>query len=540
MRERLDKLIEQLKALNERLGKRNKILLLVILLILGFTIFMVVRMGSNVGYEVLYTGLSEEEQVEILGQIQSLGVETKSTDDGEIDVPEGQADSVRAQLAVQGYPKSGMSYDVFTENVSMTSTEFEKETYKIYELQDRLASTIKYFDGVRDSTVTIAQSQGSDYVLQPSAASEDVTTASVTVIMKDGGSPTAEQVSGIKQLVASSVPGMQSANVTVIDGNGVEVKGKDEENEEAGAASTLTELKAQLEKNAEQAIKAKVLNLLEPVYGDDRVRVAVNCTVDVDKTIREAITYYPSEEGSNSGVKNNETLEWENIGTGAAARGVVGTESNSEVPTYPYTADNGDGNYYSDKRAFSYLVSQLTEQVESNDGDISDTNVSVVIDSGNLTQNEIDEVRSLVATTAGISAADSAAKVSIMDTRFASAEEETIVQSTLDRILALGPLLILIAAGAVLLLLLLIIGIIMARRKKKREKEQIALLEPEEDEATLTGSPDIPEGESLEFDLGEMAETREQLLKEQIREFAEQNPEIAASLIKNWLKNEEN
>jgi flagellar M-ring protein FliF len=36
----------------------------------------------------------------------------------------------------------------------MTSTDYEKETYKIYELQDRLAATIKYFSGVRDATVT--------------------------------------------------------------------------------------------------------------------------------------------------------------------------------------------------------------------------------------------------------------------------------------------------------------------------------------------------------------------------------------------------
>jgi flagellar M-ring protein FliF len=487
-----------------------------------------IKIMNTTTYEVLYTGLSSDEQVEILGVIQNLGISTKSDDSGTISVPSGQADSVRAQLALEGYPKSGLSYDVFTSNVSMTSTDFEKETYKIYELQNRLSATIKAFSGVRDATVTIAVGEKSDYVL--SSSSDSPTTASVTVIMQSGGTPSGEQVNGIRKLVASSVPGMTEDDVTVIDGDGNEASGTDDDNG-TGDSSSLSALKIQLEQTAESSIKAKVLNLLEPVYGEDHVRVSVNCTVDIDKKVSELLTYYPSEDGNNSGVTSKETLDWESIGDGTDAEGVVGTESNSEVPVYPYTSDNEEGSYYTDSRTYEYLVSQLTEQVQKDAGEVTDTNVSVVIDSGSLTNTEIQRLKELVAVTAGISTDDRDERVAVMDTKFAESTTGQVAQTAMAQLLSLGPVLYIIIGAALLLLIILVVVVLMMKSRKKKRAAQAELLEPE-------GEEEIEWNEET-ISLDEMVETKEQVLKGQIREFASQNPEIAASLIKNWLRNEE-
>jgi flagellar M-ring protein FliF len=529
MRERLDKIFEELRELNEKIGKKNRriILLVTVLAIAG--IAAVMHFSSIVTYEVLYTGLSSDDQVEILGAIQELGVDSKSDDNGTIQVPSGQADSVRAQLAMQGYPKSGLSYDVFTSNISMTSTDFEKETYKLYELQDRLAATIKYFSGVKDATVTIAVAEKSSYVLSSSSSDSDAkTTAAVTVIMQSGGSPTADQVTGIKKLVSSSVPGMSSEDVTVIDGDGNEVSGSGDSSE-IGDSSTLSELKVELEQMAEASIKAKVLNLLEPIYGEDHVRVSVNCTVDIDQKVSELLTYYPSEDGDNSGVKEKETLNWESIGNGTDASGVVGTESNSEVPTYPYTSDNEEGEYYTDNRTYEYLVSQLTEQVKKDAGEVTDTNVSIVIDSGSLTNTEIEELKDLVAVTAGIDTDQRDDRVAIMDTKFATiTPADEVAQTLLQELLSLGPILYIIIGAILLLIILLIVVKRMLKARKKRRAAQAMYLEPEDEEEI--------EWDSDSINLGDIEETKEQVLKGQIRDFASQNPEIAASLIKNWLK----
>ncbi|MGN1350225.1 MAG: flagellar basal-body MS-ring/collar protein FliF [Anaerovoracaceae bacterium] len=530
MRERLDKILEQLKVIREKIGRRNLIIILAVTLAVIIGIVVLIRVAGAVSYEVLYTGLSQEEQVEILGKLQELGIQSQSTNDGEIRVVEGQSDSARAQLALEGYPKSGLSYDVFTANVSMTSTDFEKETYKLYELQDRLAATIRCFSGVRDATVTIAVGEKSTYVLSSGSQSDSPTTASVTVIMMDGGSPAAEQVAGIKKLVSSSVPGMTPEDVTVIDGNGNEVSAEGEQNSLTQATS-LSSLKVELEEKAERSIKAKVQDLLEPVYGEDRVRVAVNCTVDIDKKVSELLTYYPSEEGNNSGVTSKMTLNWEAIGNVESPGGVVGTETNSEVPTYPYLTEGDDGTYYADQRTYDYLVSQLTEQIEKDAGEITDTNVAVVIDSGKLTNDDIMQLTELVGVTAGIDAEARDAKVSVMDTRFFTPEEPAITQTLLDQLKAMGPLLYILIGVLALFLLILMTAAIMMNRKKKKRIAQTVMLQPEEEEEELDWDIET-------INLEEMEATREQVLKNQIREFASQNPDIAASLIKNWLREE--
>ena len=97
----------------------------------------------------------------------------------------------------------------------MLTTDSDKQTYKLYELQDRIGSTIRLFDGVKDSKVTIALGEKSKYALNDD---EKASTASVVVIMQDGGSPTEEQVVAIQRLVAKSIPEMELEDVAVIDG----------------------------------------------------------------------------------------------------------------------------------------------------------------------------------------------------------------------------------------------------------------------------------------------------------------------------------
>jgi flagellar M-ring protein FliF len=347
--------------------------------------------------------------------------------------------------------------------------------------------------------------------------------------MTDGGSPSTEQVTGIQKLVSSSVPQMDSSDVTVIDGNGNEVSGS--EDSEFGDATSLSSLKLQLEESAELSIKAKVKDLLESVYGAEKVRVAVNCTVDIDKKVSELLTYYPSEDGDNSGVTSKMTLDWEGMGNVESAGGVVGTESNSEVPTYPYLTEGDDGNYYADQRTYDYLVSQLTEQIQKDAGELTDTNVAVVIDSGSLSANDIRQITDLVGVTAGIPSESRSEKVSIMDANFSSSEESSSATQTIMDKLNLSPATLVVGGSALLILIVILIALAVILRKitKKRELQE-AIFRPEYEE----GEMDWKTEESI--DLSNMESTKEQVLRDQIREFASQNPEITASLIKNWLR----
>ena len=89
-------------------------------------------------------------------------------------------------------------------------------------------------------------------------------------------------------------------------------------------------------------------------------------------------------------------------GPGKTVGGVVGTESNAEVPTYPGVTIEGDNIYYKDTNAINYLVSQLKEQIDHNPGNIEDLTVAVVINKSKMTEEEINNVKDLVAFSAGI------------------------------------------------------------------------------------------------------------------------------------------
>ena len=101
-----------------------------------------------------------------------------------------------------GYPKSGFTYDTFINNAGMMTTDSDKRTYKLYELQDRISSTIRLFENVKDAKVTIALGEESKYALDDEAKQDSSATAVVT--MKDGGSPTEDQAAAIQRLVAKS------------------------------------------------------------------------------------------------------------------------------------------------------------------------------------------------------------------------------------------------------------------------------------------------------------------------------------------------
>lgn len=126
MNAKLKELIEKskyfLKKINPKLRKRILIgALVVILFSIGIAVFL-----NNTPYETLFSGLNQEEATEIMEKLQEMSVEYKYGNDGVIYVPKEQVEKLKAQLVYEGYPQSGFTYDVFKDNIGMTTTDFKK------------------------------------------------------------------------------------------------------------------------------------------------------------------------------------------------------------------------------------------------------------------------------------------------------------------------------------------------------------------------------------------------------------------------------
>lgn len=541
MREKLDSLLAKVKDIDSKLSKRNRILVIVcVVAILAIAVIGALLLNLNSSMP-LFSELNQAEAAEIMKKLEDMGVNATYNNAGTIYVPGNQVDALRAQMVLQGHPKQGLTYDTFIGNVGSMSTDFDRETYKLYDLQDRIAATIRYFKDVEDVVVFISLGNEGRYVLQKDRYAP---TASVMLYMKDDTVPDQEQVKGIQRLVAFAIPGMEMDNVAVVDGFSNDLTDRLET-----ADSNTTKLKMAIEREIERRIQQKVTYLLNPVFGPDSVRVSVTCQVDVAKKLKESIEYSSATDDDRPrGVLEKESVAIEAVGNGDFVGGVPGTELNAQIPIYPNITTDGKEIYYVDERDFQYLVSKMTEQIQYDGGDILNLTVGVVIDAERLTRTERDEFKQLVAITAGISPDEVDQKVSVVNTVFhRDAEAAPHGFSEFIKYVNDNPTLkwILIAAAALLLVILVIVILLLRRAAKKKRAKQ------EEEEAMLaaaaaaaavaaaTGTDDqdgLDAEDILNTPLDSAKKTREQELKMQIGEFADLNPEIAAQLIKTWLK----
>lgn len=106
------------------------------------------------GYTAIYTGLDSEESSQVVSAINELGItDVKMGTDGSISVPSDQADNVRMQLSIQGYPKSTFNFDVWNSGIGIWSTDTEKKVLQIQQLQTHLMKAINTISAVKNSYV---------------------------------------------------------------------------------------------------------------------------------------------------------------------------------------------------------------------------------------------------------------------------------------------------------------------------------------------------------------------------------------------------
>lgn len=536
-------------------GKTKKLLIAIVSATAVIAISGVVALNylAQRDYSVLFTGLNQEEAQQVVSLLQEQGYPYRYDDnDGAIRMPSASVDQARVQLLSQGYPKSGFTYDMYRDNSGLMTTESDKKQYTKYELQDRLGAQIRLFEGVQDAKVTIAEAGEQKYALDTVA---EESSAAVTVTMKSGRSLTDNQAAAIKNLIARSVRGMTFTNVSVFDAESMVEIGA---NDGTGGSGEYTELTSEIENH----IAGNVRRVLEKLYGQGNVAVSVKGTLNTDKLIQEVTRYTVPEKidaEDKTGLLEREDTTFENQGTQEnGARGVAGADANADTPRY--TAGNGNGNgtdtYANGSASREWLFDTLREQRQVDPGVLENTTIAIVIDTADMSIDERDLI-SLVANASGIAQDQAADKITIIrassategeededeDSKQAGTEPETGIPT---------PIIIALIAGGVLLLLLLIIILLLAR---SRRKKAIALEESADEwpqtENQEGETPPVVETEAarqFREENAEMEQNEEILnlrmqhslrLKQNIGEFIEQNPQIAAKLVQSWLRGEE-
>jgi flagellar M-ring protein FliF len=220
-------------------------------------------------YRVLYAQLSDRAGGEVITALEQLDIPYRlSVTDGTIEVPVNQLHAARYRLAVQGLPKSDADVQEEADRGPRfgASSLQEQQRYQ-HALETDLARSIQTLEAVELARVHLALPKVSPFLRDAPSA-----TAAVLVRLRPGAQLSAGQVTTIQTLVAASVPRLKRAEVQVLDPRGVLL----------GSAAPEVEQSHRLV--LEQDLARRVLAVLTPWLGKDRVSVQVTATLEDSET----------------------------------------------------------------------------------------------------------------------------------------------------------------------------------------------------------------------------------------------------------------
>lgn len=526
-------ILEKAKGLLKKISKKVIIAVVAVIVVVAAVVAIVM---NNQPYSVLFTGLNSEDLSAVISYLEEQGVtDYKMENNDTVLVPSGQETQLKYQLVMEGYPKSGFGYSTYYDHVNALSTESERNAAYLMQIQDRLGAVVRCFDGVKDAVVTITQGEDRSYILDSSNVVG--ASASVFVTMKDGAKLTDEQADAIRNLVTRSVQGLEMESVAISDNYGNQYSGTGD----TEVSDDLSALKLQLEEENNNKIRTEIMQVLLPFFGEGNVQVGVNCTVDVNRTTQDSTTYTLPEGSTNgegligSKVYDDSIVRDDNTTAG----GTVGTETNSDLPTYVENEAQVDG---TEKELHTsgqvdYENNSSTVHEERVAGYISDCMVSVSINTDTAGNVDVNSIRTHVARAAGITDEQAASRISILPMSFYSEDNNGGLNTGLGNENAGRdiPMWAIYAAGAALLLFMILTLILILVIRRKSKKQALAAQQAA-GEGVLLPVDFTPEEPTEGADVMSLETEKSMELRKDIRQFAEENPEIAAQMVRSLLK----
>ncbi|MHB9880205.1 flagellar basal-body MS-ring/collar protein FliF [Pacificimonas sp. ICDLI1SI03] len=345
--------------------------------------------------EVLFPGMGEADKALMVETLTAQGFAVElDPATGAVTVPTADRHRARMALAAEGLPEgAAMGYDLLNEMPFGTSRAVERA--RLQQTQETgLAASIEEVGGVESARVHIAAPEPSAFVRDNGEPS-----ASVFLRMKPGRVLGEEQVTAIVHLVSSSVPGLSSDKVTVIDQRGTLLSNQ------ASGMSSISGQRLAYTKRVEDEWRQRIASILVPLYGIDSFSAEV--ALDLDFEAREAT----QERYDKEGALRSEQVSLSESAAGQRAGGIPGAISNQP----PANATLEDANAEEEAPApgpedrdensvRNYELNKEVSVVRKSVGDIQRASVAIVIREGEqaMLDGDLKEVEALIGGALGI------------------------------------------------------------------------------------------------------------------------------------------
>lgn len=347
--------------------------------LIGGMTFM--KWASSPSYAVLFSGLDTKDASEVVDKLKGDGVKYKLVSEGTaVMVPSAKVYDLRLAMSAEGLPKgSVVGYEILN-NQGLTTSEFSQQVNYQRAVEGELTRTLQTLDNIESVSIHLA-------IPRDELFTDNATDPTASVLLKTTRTLDEDAVDSIVHLVASSVPGMKPAAVTVADTNGQVLS-----NGAGSGTGSSRELKMTQEYETTLANNANAM--LAQVYGSGHAIVRVNARMNYDEKSTQTETYDPD---SQVAVKEQTSKETYKGGAdGSSASGVLG---GTTTGTGTSTASGTD--YQKEDSSKDFGVTRVVENAKVAPGKVERLSVAVMLDKNAKPAPDEASVKGLVSAALG-------------------------------------------------------------------------------------------------------------------------------------------
>jgi flagellar M-ring protein FliF len=372
----------------------------IVLGLLMFFVFLSMRITTP-EMKLLYTDLSSTDSGAVAAKLEETQITYEISADGSrIMVPGDQVGRARMLLAAAGLPNGGsMGYEIFDEQSGFGTTNFVQNINQMRALEGELSRTITSLDSIKSARVHIVLPQRELFSRETRDSS-----ASVFLGLQSSTSIERSQILAIQSLVASAVPNLKAANVSIIDSNG-NLMAKGGQDDDQLMSLKTEDLRRQYETNTQRKIEEQISR----VVGYGKVTAIVNAEMNFDQISMNEELYDPEGQvlrSAQSTQEDNTEREplTDDVSVGNNLPGVGGDLLADQAPSLESSRT---------EEVTNYEISKTIRNTVRHSGQVDRLSVSVLIDGryiedeeGNRTyeprsQAEMDQIAALVRTAVG-------------------------------------------------------------------------------------------------------------------------------------------
>ncbi|WP_314061273.1 flagellar basal-body MS-ring/collar protein FliF [uncultured Vagococcus sp.] len=544
-------MIDKLREFQERavsgwknLNTVKKSGLILVTLSVIIVILLTTYMAKKTNYVVLFSDLTEAESGVIVQDLDEKAIKYKLENNGtKVLIDEMHLDKFRIDLAVDNkLPNKSTGFEIFDEKNMMATDEDRKIMYQ-RAVTGELQRAIEALETVKKAKVMLVIPDKSIFENKMKEAS-----ASIVLGLNSGQAPSESTIQGIASLTSGAVENLPVKNIKIVDEQGTVLSAfLDQENgiNATDLASKYQVLKQEFERNLEE----KTTGLLETVFEPGKVKLMVNVDLDFDSIEKTTVTYADPKIRSENVQATGGTINQEQIQGGNVNDNVTNVVGN-----------NADQNSKSFNRSVNNELDTETTKVLNAPGVVKKVSASVLINE-NLTPVESTQLEALVRSAIGFEQ-ERGDSITIQGMKFAG-EPVPAEMTTTDKISrsifqSLKDNLIWLALVAGLLITSMVVFRLFRKRRRATEEEEdrVDVEQFMTDTANRTESllqKEVVENEGIEQVVKEIenrqlradeeADIEEQRLtkivnekEQQAKKYAKDNPDLAAELIKVWMK----